>query len=592
MHKQILLYSTILTIVLNIVCYLLSSREIVCDFKNTIIILVLTTLGFIISYRYYKKWKASLIILVYALFAFIVPYIAYITEPMYLTRLMKDFLSIYTIGVIFLTIPIVFAKYNSKLICFINGVVSVLGLLPMFIVSGYYYIANAKISADTIMAILQTNRKEAIEFINSYFMLTDFVLLAIFLIGLFSVGYYATGCLLNNFPKREINMVFICCLLPVLIVSEILFLQKTYLFRSYQSAKYYINTSKNFKIYENRRMAKFGVNGNASAKWNGNYALVIGETHVKSHMGIAGYSRDTTPWLSAMMNSDKALILENSYACAAQTEPALRYALTQKNQYNSIIYEEALTIVEMAKLAGFKVVWISNQTNDTIAGLMCEQADESIWLNQSKNDNYMHQKNGIDDGMVVKYLSKRKEEDKKTLYIIHLLGSHADYSCRYPDQFNKWDDNKSKVNAYDNSILFNDYVMENLTKKLFVDLNVEALMYFSDHGEELKNYFCHGTDFYLNNIKKSESVKDIMRIPVFFIFSEEYRLKHADIVRTLQGNKSRYYTNDMVFDTLFGLMGVESNYINKQFDITSSQYKMELDNLTTSWGKVKLRDTL
>ena len=45
---------------------------------------------------------------------------------------------------------------------------------------------------------------------------------------------------------------------------------------------------------------------------------------------VAGYSRDTTPWLSKMIKDNQAIVLDNGYSCAAQTEPALRYALTQK----------------------------------------------------------------------------------------------------------------------------------------------------------------------------------------------------------------------------------------------------------------------
>lgn len=83
-----------------------------------------------------------------------------------------------------------------------------------------------------------------------------------------------------------------------------------------------------------------------------------------------------------------------------------------------------------------------------------------------------------------------------------------------------------------------------------------------------------------------------MRIPVYFVFSDNYKQKHLDVINTLQINKNKYFTNDMVFDTLFGLMRVESNYLDKRFDLTSSQYEMKLDNMSTSWGRVKLQDTL
>lgn len=578
--------------VINIICYLLSSRELIYDAKNVGIILALSMLGLLLSDRFYKMGKVFCIMTVYTVLALIIPYVAYLTEPLYLTRLMKDFLSVYTIGIVMLVTPLAFVKFNDKIACFINGCLSCLVLLPTLIVAGFYYIANAKLSSDTIVAVLQTDKQEAMEFLKSYLSFSDYLFLIALIIGVFLLGYYCTIWLLADIKKQTFNSLFFASLCCLLIVSDLLFVQKTYLFRSYQFAKNSIRSVENFKEYENQRMESFNANGIVSSKWGGNYALVIGETHVKTHMSVAGYSRHTTPWISKMVQDNKAIILENGYSCAAQTEPALRYALTQKNQYDSIKYEQALTIVEMAKLAGFKVVWVTNQTNDTIAGLICGQADESIWLNQSKNDTYMRQKNGIDDSLVLKHFESRKAEEQKTLYVIHLLGSHADYACRYPEKFNKWDEQLSKVNAYDNSVLFNDYVMCKLTKKLFYDLKVEALMYFADHGEELDRYFCHGTDFYLNNIKKNIAVKDITRIPVYFVFSNEYQIKHKDVVNVLLANKHKYFTNDMVFETLFGMMGVEGNYIDKKFDLTSPQYQMELENMSTAWGRVRLQDTL
>ncbi len=590
-NKNKIIYSIMLSTIICLICYLLSSREVIFDIKNFGIILLLSILGILFSDRFYKNIRVIYILIVYAVLALIIPYIAYQTEPFYLTRLMKDFLAVYTFGMILLVTPPMFQSFNKKLLCLVNGLSSCLIMLPAIAICGYYFIANAKLSSDTIVAILQTDKQEAMEFINTYFTLKEYVILIILLVGFFSLGYCITARLFQELQNNSFNLVVgaLCC---VLVLSYFMFLQKTYFFRSCVRAKEFTKELDRFTEYKDKRIAVFEKNGIVSVNSSGNYALVIGETHARTHMNAAGYSRPTTPWLSKTLVENKAIFFNNGYSCAAQTEPALRYALTQKNQYNSLKYEEALTIVEMAKRAGFKVVWVTNQPNNTIAGLICSEADESIFLNESKNDTYMRQKNGIDDNRVLKYFAKAQVKNVKTLYVIHLLGSHAEYSCRYPESFNKWNEKESSINAYDNSILFNDYIMQNLTNKLFNDLKVDALMYFADHGEELEKYFCHGTDFYLNNIKKNAAVKDIVRIPVYFVFSDNYKQKHLDVINTLQINKNKYFTNDMVFDTLFGLMRVESNYLDKRFDLTSSQYEMKLDNMSTSWGRVKLQDTL
>ena len=465
-------------------------------------------------------------------------------------------------------------------------------MIPSVIICGYYFVANTKLSSDTIVAILQTDKQEALEFISTYFTFKEYIVLLVLILGLYTFGQCLTKRLFSELKDNQVNRFILGCIFCSLILSDLMFLQKSYIVRSFVRATEFTDDLKNFNVYRDRRLGLLNDNSNVVSHHSGNYALVIGEINTRTHMSVVGYTRDTTPWLNKEVKNKKAIFLNNAYTCAAQTEPALRYALTQKNQYNSLKYEEALTVVEMAQHAGFKVVWVTNQPNNTVAGLICGEADESVWLNQSKNDTYMRQKNGVDDNNVLKHFANRKQETQKTLYVIHLLGSHAEYSCRYPAQFNQWDDGKSKINAYDNSVLFNDYVMQELTKRLIRDLQVDALMYFADHGEELEKFFCHGTDFYLNNIRKSEAVKNIARIPVYFVFSDRYKSTHSDIVSILHKNKNKYFTNDMVFETLFGLMGVEGNNIDKRFDLTSLHYNMKLENMSTAWGKVKLQDTL
>lgn len=43
------------------------------------------------------------------------------------------------------------------------------------------------------------------------------------------------------------------------------------------------------------------------------------------------------------------------------TVPVLTYALTDKNQYNSVSMAQAYSLIEVAAAAGFDTYWISNQ---------------------------------------------------------------------------------------------------------------------------------------------------------------------------------------------------------------------------------------
>ena len=86
-YNKSIIYSVVLSIVINTICYLLSSRELVYDLKNVVIVLALSMLGLFLADRFYKTEKVICIMSFYMALAFIMPYIAYLTEPMYLTRL-------------------------------------------------------------------------------------------------------------------------------------------------------------------------------------------------------------------------------------------------------------------------------------------------------------------------------------------------------------------------------------------------------------------------------------------------------------------------------------------------------------------------
>lgn len=50
-----------------------------------------------------------------------------------------------------------------------------------------------------------------------------------------------------------------------------------------------------------------------------------------------------------------------AYSNYVTTVPVLTYALTDKNQYNSVSMAQAYSLIEVAAAAGFDTYWISNQ---------------------------------------------------------------------------------------------------------------------------------------------------------------------------------------------------------------------------------------
>ena len=81
---------------------------------------------------------------------------------------------------------------------------------------------------------------------------------------------------------------------------------------------------------------------------------------------------------------------------------------------------------------------------------------------------------------------------KKAFIVIHLEGSHDRYKDRVPPDFTgiQVDGHSEKVNDYDSSILYTDDVLKRIYDYGKDHLNMQAMVYASDHGEDME-YF-HG----------------------------------------------------------------------------------------------------
>ena len=92
------------------------------------------------------------------------------------------------------------------------------------------------------------------------------------------------------------------------------------------------------------------------------------------------------------------------------------------------------------------------------------------------------------------------------------MGNHTQYSKRYPSGFEMFsgnDDSEDKVvAAYDNSILYNDFVvdsfftiLENYSER-HPNVRISAL-YFSDHGENVYDEGDYAGHDYSGNIPRA-----------------------------------------------------------------------------------------
>lgn len=350
-----------------------------------------------------------------------------------------------------LLLPMLFEKHVIRSV--LRFIFLAVILLPVFFILGYYSVTSTVFAPDTLLAIAQTNIQEAIEYAKDNFSCKTIFLIILANASVFFVAIKNTQKILWN--KYNLFLVLFCitdCLVGVYkyrdnIITDI---PK----QASKTLAQYKNFSKE-RTDRKDNMSKLLLSHKPEA---GVYVLVIGESQNRAHMQAYNYHRATTPWLDSMKNDKNMLLFTKAYSCHTHTVPTLLYALTAKNQYNNIAVKNAVSVLEVAEAAGFETVWLSNQVKysawDTPVTSIASEANQQKWINstlgESTNTDYF-------DGKLIEELEKIKITDKM-LIVMHLMGNHGSYEQRYPKAFEKYD-GKNTIDKYDNSIIYNDYVM-------------------------------------------------------------------------------------------------------------------------------------
>lgn len=314
--------------------------------------------------------------------------------------------------------------------------------------------------------------------------------------------------------------------------------------------------------YERNQRFRFGATG-AKSDHPRVFVLVIGETSRADRWGLNGYARDTTPRLGARHDLIAFRHMLSPWSYSRQAVPTI---VSRKPPSNtSAVFDEA-SIVTAFKEAGFHTTWISLQAPvgffESPISIHAYEADRVLFLNPVDYTSH-----GKPDTAAIPELEKilRAPQDRDRFVVIHTLGSHFQYSNRYPAEFARYlpdrprdrparlfdpGDREVLSNAYDNSIAFTDHFLNQAIQSLERHPDVESwLFYSSDHGEALfddcRQYSGHG-----QSSRQSHSVASL------FWASPLYAAGHPQHLQNLRGYRERLVSTAMLFETLTDLGGL------------------------------------
>lgn len=511
---------------------------------------------------------------------------------------------------IFLTSALIIFR-SPLTICALNLIFWLIPLVELI----YYCMTWHCLSPASLMAIYLTNWHESIEFIRAMigFPTVTMILLTIGIFLWLTFKSHAKFLRSLTFDTEKISAATIALIGSF--AALIFYMPQTSMVGLWKTVTDYAEQTQRYSQNRAERLADLNIDAaNAlPAKVKGTVIFVIGESASRDYMHAYNPNFfDNTPWLDskleknfptpklpddAKINPDykstddntpdlthadgKFIIFQNVYASWTQTVPVLQRALTEQSQYNDKEFFDSVSIVDVARKAGYKTYWFSNQGRygefDSAITLVAKTSDVSEWTDDTFDFSE------LEDEILLKFFD-RVDPNENNFIVFHLMGSHIYYNSRYPRRFKKWltaDGTRMMLAApsYANSILYTDFVLSKIFDYAAANLNLQAMIYFSDHGEDLE--ISHNPDVFRF---------EMLRVPMFIWLSPEYEKFFPDKVLTLENNRKKHFTNDMFYDTLCGLINAPSNRYDSGQDFSSAEYRFTRDTLTTMLGQHKLTE--
>ncbi len=470
-----------------------------------------------------------------------------------------------------------------KIIIFILVSISIIGILPEII---HIAIFDKPIDYISMMTLADTNKSEVYDFIETYISLKVLCLIILLIILPYIIIYFLPKYSLK-IKVKSWKFIFISLLV---FVSFILTFPRAYVLREikpiflYKTYKQVITDKKLFieniskNIYND--YDDIIINSNSD---NNTYVLVIGESADRNRYSLYSYERNTSPYLAKI--KDELYIFDDVISPHAHTSSSLEKILTFADLRNKDLKYKYGSIIHFFNSAGFKTFWLSNQYKygnyDAGYTAIANASTEKIYINS--NSWTSNKTTYYDEKLVEELENILKNNYGNKLIILHLFGSHSPYSKRYPKEFNIYNSshflaninpeskfaNVLHYNAYDNSIVYTDFVLYKIIFAL-KQVNINGYMlYFSDHGEDA------GTSdknvFYGHN--EAISTKPMYEIPFILWLSEKYKNENKEKINSIAKSIHKSYQTDRIIHTIIDLSNMDNTLFKKEDSIINENYK-------------------
>lgn len=447
---------------------------------------------------------------------------------------------------------------------------------------GYFVISGDSVDINDMKTLQQTHKNEIIEFLHSWK-----VRIALLVLVLSAVPFvWANTCTAFIKGNAAWWQSAIAAAATIFITLYIwkprgLF-SRTGIAVLYRAVKEYTAQNKRYKTLAQERIRSLDVEP-VSQPFDkpSTIMLVLGESATRDYMSaFSNVEEDTTPWMRSMLDDkEHCIAFPNTYSCHVRTVQVLEKSLTEFNQYDGGEFFTSCSIVDIARKAGMRIHWYSNQGYvgdvDTPVTLVANTSDVAKWTLQEK-----HIKKTPYDSMLLDYLGEI-DPQKNNFVVLHLKGNHFNFINRYPHEARMWGKagESDNVTEYKNSIHYTDDIIRQFHEYGRKHLNMQAMLYMSDHG-------CTPTN------SRRRVPRDFVnsRIPMMLWMSDEYIHKHSARAEALRSNSNKYWTNDLLYELMCGIFDIKSNHFNAKNSLAHKEYIHTRETLTIMEGEIRLTE--
>lgn len=421
-------------------------------------------------------------------------------------------------------IIILFFIFFAGRLTFITGIISLL----FIVVSAIYAptgIVYGKINQSFIVSLIETNPREAIEYIRGITLKNTLMSLLLLFLGFY---FFKTRYTEKSKKTKTLALV-------IFVLLNINSWPQRMATKSVRWVSEIKQQMINYQTLTKNKDDSWILEG--SQKKRNLVIVIIGESLRRDYMSSFGYRLKTTPWLDLQ----KGYFFSNYISAAPITAISLPRTLSLTSSTDGSVHLQN-NVVSLANKAGYDTSWISNQgflgEYDTIISAISSYAQHSYFMKKGS----FSSENKDDADMLTEINRQVLQDDKNKVIFVHMIGSHpnpCDRLLSYDNIFKSSVKNK-KTACYLSTISKTDDFIKNVVTIAKQKRNY-TVVYFSDHGLSIdgKNAPHHCAEF-----------KECYAVPLIV-------MSNSDNKRVIKKEKTSAFNFMSIYSEIMGIKAKE-----------------------------------